>query len=198
MWTITSEPVEGGVRLRFYEGEAPLSFADYLNLLATDGNFASWYTESLTCAGPTAFFWEHPPLTTAGLKRDAECVLVGSQALASLRPDPRPFTSRFDNEPGSDVITFSNLGGDATLIAPRPIGPQDAYPHLAVFLRAGPKDQVMSLWHATALAVSDKVGATPLWLSTSGLGVAWLHIRLDSRPKYYQHAPYKALEAASS
>jgi hypothetical protein len=29
-----------------------------------------------------------------------------------------------------------------------------------------------------------------MWLSTSGLGVAWLHIRLDSTPKYYQHQPY--------
>ncbi len=24
----------------------------------------------------------------------------------------------------------------------------------------------------------------------AGLGVAWLHIRLDDRPKYYRHAPY--------
>ena len=30
-----------------------------------------------------------------------------------------------------------------------------------------------------------------LWVSTSGLGVYWLHVRLDSYPKYYQHAPYK-------
>jgi len=30
------------------------------------------------------------------------------------------------------------------------------------------------------------------WLSTSGLGVGWLHVRLDSRPKYYTYEPYKS------
>ena len=33
----------------------------------------------------------------------------------------------------------------------------------------------------------------PLWLSTNGLGVAWLHARIDARPKYYSHRPYRAL-----
>lgn len=40
---------------------------------------------------------------------------------------------------------------------------------------------------------SNSHGGTPvpLWVSTSGLGVSWLHVRLDSRPKYYTYAPYK-------
>ena len=29
-----------------------------------------------------------------------------------------------------------------------------------------------------------------LWISTSGLGVSWLHIRLDSIPKYYNYKEY--------
>ena len=29
-----------------------------------------------------------------------------------------------------------------------------------------------------------------VWMSTSGLGVYWLHVRLDSRPKYYQFAEF--------
>jgi hypothetical protein len=28
------------------------------------------------------------------------------------------------------------------------------------------------------------------WISTSGLGVPWVHVRLDSYPKYYQYRPY--------
>jgi hypothetical protein len=31
----------------------------------------------------------------------------------------------------------------------------------------------------------------PLWLSTAGQGVFWLHVRLDRYPKYYNHAPYR-------
>jgi hypothetical protein len=33
--------------------------------------------------------------------------------------------------------------------------------------------------------------AAPVWLSTSGLGIYWLHFRLDTVPKYYTYAPYK-------
>ena len=40
-------------------------------------------------------------------------------------------------------------------------------------------------------AMDSRVGARPIWLSTAGHGVAWLHVRLDSRPKYYLHAPYR-------
>ena len=30
-----------------------------------------------------------------------------------------------------------------------------------------------------------------VWLSTNGLSTAWLHVRLDSRPKYYHFMPYR-------
>jgi hypothetical protein len=32
-----------------------------------------------------------------------------------------------------------------------------------------------------------------LWLSTSGLGVLYLHFRIDTVPKYYSHVPYKTI-----
>ncbi len=35
-----------------------------------------------------------------------------------------------------------------------------------------------------------RVGDRPTWLSTAGHGVAWLHVRLDTRPKYYRYTPY--------
>ena len=30
----------------------------------------------------------------------------------------------------------------------------------------------------------------PMWLSTCGTGVAWVHMRLDQRPKYYTYTPF--------
>ena len=39
--------------------------------------------------------------------------------------------------------------------------------------------------------MEDRVNEIPVWLSTAGGGVAWLHVRLDDRPKYYSYAPYK-------
>ena len=65
------------------------------------------------------------------------------------------------------------------------------YPHLAVFLRKADRQQQRSLWQKTAQEMLRHIGDRPTWLSTAGGGVAWLHIRLDSRPKYYSFAPYR-------
>jgi hypothetical protein len=125
------------------------------------------------------------------LERAAEFVLIEAPALAAVPPDAETFAGHFGA--GDGVVTFPNLGGDALLVVPEPAadGAADAYPHLAAFLRRGPARQVRALWRATAAAVLDRLDDSPLWLSTSGTGVAWLHVRLDRRPKYYQHGPYR-------
>jgi len=42
--------------------------------------------------------------------------------------------------------------------------------------------------------LEDRLADTPLWLSTAGLGVSWLHVRLDTRPKYYRHRVYASTQ----
>lgn len=37
-----------------------------------------------------------------------------------------------------------------------------------------------------------RLGAKPVWLSTAGAGVPWLHVRLDDHPKYYGYALYRS------
>ena len=48
-----------------------------------------------------------------------------------------------------------------------------------------------ALWRAVGDALRTRLGSRPTWVSTSGLGVSWLHVRLDRLPKYYTHAPYR-------
>jgi hypothetical protein len=55
-----------------------------------------------------------------------------------------------------------------------------------------------ALWIEVAEVHDGAMGEEPRWLSTSGLGVFWLHVRLDQRPKYYAHTPYRREEAAPS
>lgn len=38
--------------------------------------------------------------------------------------------------------------------------------------------------------MQQNLNDAPIWLNTAGAGVPWLHIRLDSRPKYYRYQPY--------
>jgi hypothetical protein len=89
------------------------------------------------------------------------------------------------------MVSFDNLGGDARLIAPCPLEPSSACTHLAAFLRQAPADAVVELWRSVSEAVSSSLSDQPLWVSTCGLGVYWLHVRLDSFPKYYRYAPYQ-------
>ena len=70
-----------------------------------------------------------------------------------------------------------------------------AYGHLAAFCRAAPESQRVAVWQAVGEALHGMLGgaaasAPPVWLSTEGSGVPWLHVRLDSRPKYYHHRKY--------
>ena len=89
-------------------------------------------------------------------------------------------------------MTFGNLSGDAELVVPTPM-PKLDYPHLSAFVRSAPSEQQRALWAAVGLALTAWWLRTsePVWTSTSGLGVSWLHIRLDQRPKYYTHAPFR-------
>ena len=77
------------------------------------------------------------------------------------------------------------------LVVPCPKAEDSAYPHLAAFARDASPNQQHALWCQVGFALEQQLGHQPTWLSTSGLGVFWIHIRLDSRPKYYTFAPYR-------
>ena len=62
----------------------------------------------------------------------------------------------------------------------------------AAFLRDGPPEQIDQFWKLVGMRMQQAVSNEPVWLSTAGLGVSWLHLRIDSRPKYYRYVPYKS------
>jgi hypothetical protein len=170
-----------------------LSYLDVLQHWQRDMGFREYFESLLSEAPFAAFFWETPPVARATLEQPFEFVLVRSPGLAGIRADPSAFESQFTSrEVSGGVVTFSNLGGDAVLIAPCPIAPLSAYGHIATFVREAPEAQRHALWQAVGAAVERRVGPRPIWLSTSGLGVPWIHVRLDSYPKYYQHDPYRS------
>jgi hypothetical protein len=191
VWESAIEAIPSGQRYQLLEEGQRLSFRTYFSLLEHNAAFAKWYTDLIAGVSLEAFFWEHPPVSRATLDQPMEFVIVESTALAKLPPDPEPFAEQFAREPGASVVTFANLGGDALLVAPAPIASRGAYPHLAAFLRKAPRDQILAIWQAAGRATRETLGDEPRWLSTAGLGVSWLHLRLDTWPKYYRHKPYK-------
>lgn len=162
---------------------------EVLSRLATDANFAITLSNAIAAAPFAGVYFETPPFTEATLQQPFECVLVdGGRSLAGMAADPAPFRAQLASS--EMAVTFANLGGDATLVAPTPAPGVDCA-HLAAFLRTAADDRRAALWRAAALALRAALGKAPRWLSTAGLGVSWLHVRIDSTPKYYRHRPYR-------
>lgn len=193
MWEAVREVLEPGrvIRIVLRQGSRPLPVAAVAELWQRDAAFRVFFNRLLADAPFAAYFWEMPPLTCANRVRPFECIVANSPALAGVAPDATVFAGLFRtacrDEP---VIAFPNLGGDALLVTPCPRTPSAAYPHLAAFVRHAPEDQRHALWRLLGSVIAGRLGERPLWVSTSGLGVYWLHVRLDSRPKYYTYRPY--------
>ena len=193
MWSVQRTTIREGwsEKIGVLRDGAAVSFADVIAAWRDDAAFRELYIRQLADAPHPAYFWEMPPIHRHTIARAYEFVIIRSDALARMTTDTEAFAAKFGGTTNS-VAAFRNLGGDALLVAPRMIGDERIYPHLAAFVRGAPEAQRHDLFVLLAHAIDDELQRTAarIWISTSGLGVAWLHVRLDSFPKYYQYRPY--------
>ncbi|HAA11645.1 MAG TPA: hypothetical protein DCE41_08075 [Cytophagales bacterium] len=163
---------------------------EWIGLISSSSEFITYFTEVLKESPFEGFFWEVVPVTTTSLYRDFEFVLVQSNKLPKIEANPDSFQEHFNQ--AASVVTFPNLGGDAQLVVPSALGSREYYGHLGAFLRNAPREQIDLLWRTVGQEYQKRIQEKPVWLSTAGLGVPWLHIRVDSRPKYYRYSPFKS------
>lgn len=168
-----------------------MSFADVIAGWRADADFRRFFLHELAATTYQAFFWEMPPIRRGRIEIEYEYVAIRSESLTCCEADPDAYAAQL-NDAMKTVVAFPNLGGDALLVAPRPMAALQTYAHIAAFVRAAPPAQQHALLQTLAGAIDQVLDKTerPIWISTSGLGVAWLHVRLDTWPKYYQHRPY--------
>jgi len=191
MWSLKTidDGRTGTARFALLRGEGPASYSDVIEAWQRDADFRVWFNDVLAGAPYDVFRWETPPVTTATASRPFEYALLDSPWLDE-RPSPADFAEYFRG--ADEVAEFPNLGADAILIAPRPITDVKAYGHLGAFARHAPEAQRQALWQTVGEAMARRIGGRPVWLSTAGGGVPWLHVRLDDRPKYYGFAAYRS------
>ena len=192
-WQVECEELQSGWtrKYRLLRGDRALSYDDVLHLWQSDAAFRNFFLRVLAEAPFAAYRWETPALTQQTLDRPFEYVLLDSPGL-DRAVEREAFAEHFAQAGSATVVTFGNLGRDAILIAPVPRGPDSQYGHLGAFMRQASLEQKHDLWQAVAKAMRQRISDQPVWLSTAGAGVPWLHVRLDDRPKYYGHRPYQA------
>ena len=190
MWDIFEiESTEQNVKFGILKDDEAISNREFLELLRNSESFRDYYNSFLADSDFEAFFWENKPMTDETLDQDYECNIINTDFLAGRSPDSETFSQYFKKN--AYVVTFPNLANDAELIVPCPINTDIAYTHIGNFVRKAGNEQIDKLWQMTGSETLKAIGSKPKWLSTSGLGVYWLHIRIDTIPKYYQTSEYK-------
>jgi len=183
--------------LRF---EPSLSWRAAMHLLASNEHVRDSLNAAIAAIELDAVFFELPPVNhLSSQDTPFEAYLTNAPGLSGVVPDYDTFSEHIalehGHQPGS-AVSFYNLGRDSMLITPTAaidhsprIGAAAAagYPHLAAFARYAERNQQHEFWSLVGKQALNMIEGRkePLWLSTSGLGVYWLHVRLDSRPKYY-------------
>lgn len=166
-----------------------LTFEQVIHLWKTSKDFRLFYTQILREVPFAAFFWENKSVCNTNLKQSYEFVVVGTNSFNGKKPNPNPFNTYFSSN--HKVVCFANLGRNAQLVVPCPNNANEIYTHLGTFIRNASYSQIDAFWQQIGIEMEQNLNENPIWLSTSGLGVYWLHARLDQRPKYYTHTPYR-------
>ncbi|MEM8906435.1 MAG: hypothetical protein AAGD05_01210 [Bacteroidota bacterium] len=172
------------------KNDLPLTVKEVIQHWINDPDFRFFYNTILQNSDFESCFWEHPPITKLDMDQEYAFVLIQSNALQHVEAEINAFQSYFDTD--KEVVAFPNLRGDAQLVVPTPTNDPKIYAHLTKFARHASPNQIDAFWRQVGLTYSNAIDRSKKWLSTAGLGVYWLHVRIDSRPKYYKYDLYKS------
>ncbi|KAL3911632.1 MAG: hypothetical protein SGARI_001553 [Bacillariaceae sp.] len=198
-----SKQVEGGTKwfLRMF------SVADWIDKMKfNEDGIAENMTDILRSTPYASFRFEMPGVSFETAKNTPfEFVLVEDVDLFEFGESQNdgPFQEYLKCPPERPAATsFVNLTGDAILVAPydwksagaRVTNARSNYHgHIANFMAGATMEQAVGLWEFVATQFEEALAkdtTETLYLSTAGDGVAWVHFRIEDRPKYYQYGPY--------
>ena len=191
MWKIVSEKLEydKGRKYWIFKDGLKMTKLEVIDNWINNNEFREFYNNILVENEYKGYHWENIPITKTDQGEDYEFVLIKNERLEQLNPEKETFKEYFNGK--DKIVCFPNIRGDAMLIVPTPMSEAKNYTHIGRFVRNGPEDQIDELWKVMGEAYKESIGEERKWLSTAGLGVYWLHIRIDTKPKYYRYGPYR-------
>jgi len=197
------------IKYRFKNANNPLTYDDFIEFLISEKSeaFLKVLTGALKDATSklSAYLWECAPVSndTKGTTQ-FEFTATKSTELSKIKQDFSSFWEHISKNRREYACSFQNIGGDATLIVPIPIGVSQNkyldYKNISNFTENAELNQRKYFWKKVAIELSKDLESDgkPRWLSTNGLGVHYLHIRIDKKPKYYSFENYTYWKADES
>lgn len=182
-------PGHPGFSLEARRGAEPLSRQAFYEALRDEASLRAKLSEALLGLGMSALAWETAPLSRINAARAMVQLALPHPALARTEADPSSFADHLASGAGTEGVRwFENFGKDARLVVPCEPRRGARFAHLASFLEHASAAQRDALWQLVGRLACEHLARTdaPVWVSTAGMAVPWLHVRLDLRPKYYR------------
>lgn len=189
MWKLKKLEINNGYRFSLKRDDKDASYQETLEAFRDSDMFRSFFISFLQTLPFNSFRWETCPFSNELLQRQFEFVVLDAPSIDRLA-DSTAF-QKYIGTTQKGVVSFPNLGKDAHMVVPTYRASSVNYCHLASFSNTAPNLQQHEFWQEVGAIGLELVTDVPLWLSTAGAGVAWLHIRFDSSPKYYKYSEFK-------
>lgn len=120
------------------------------------------------------------------LKNKYQEKFIPNKILQQLTYDQSAYQKYIDQSDNKYVTSFYNLSGDSKLIIPIPKKGK-TFITIKDFIDTASETQQKHFWKYAAQEIMDMLkNNSKIYVSTHGLGVPYFHLRLDTRPKYYQ------------
>lgn len=174
----------------------PITWAEALRLMVDKEEKGVHFRRRLVGAinhAKTEFvFWECEPATAATAPVQPFRFVVLETDYQRPFPDKNTFRGKLD---GWSPSSFPSEEGDAILVAPSTDMPW-LCGGIKSFCTAGDYTfPLLALLGKTIREALDAAPLAPIFVSTHGLGVPWLHVRVERRPKYYTYKPFCVMSA---
>jgi len=135
------------------------------------------------------FFYETSPYENYW-SRYEEKLIVNFQLKAMIQNE-NSFKQHIKDSKDDHVTSFLNISKSAMLVIPMPRKGK-IFTTLKDFMDNASEKQQQKFWNLVAvkaMEMNDRHGK--VWISTHGLGVPYLHVRIDISPKYYVTRKFK-------
>lgn len=130
-------------------------------------------------------YWEFPPFFLETKQNVAKFAIIKCGNFG--KSNSASFKNFLNNKKDNEIVIFKNLSGDTDLITINSVDPENPnFCHIMKFMKNSShknKHQLLKTIGKEMLKYSNNID--PIYLSTHGHGVPWLHVRISKFRKYY-------------